>query len=285
MATRTVVFVGIVTFALGCSKSGSEKPTPVISVGTTSPTTKPADATTLPPNDDPTKPVYTFQPRSVTFSDAVTENSPEEQMPPPDRTLNGLSTGKLREAVQKQFEQVGFTAPSGRKLAYTAMVDTEYGPVTMALLPEVAPNHVRNFIALARAGYYDGLLFEHVVQQEGEGGAKLEMIEGGCPLGTGEPGIGHLGYWLKPEFSDKVTHEEGTVGACRDDQPDSAACRFYITLSKAPVLDGNYTVFAKVTQGLDAVRKIGQLPRPDGSNRPLKPAGIRKVTIQTREVD
>src|SRR5207244_7503839 len=135
----------------------------------------------------------------------------------------------------------------------------EDGSLTLALLPNVAPNHVRNFVALARAGYYDGLLFEHVIQQEGDGpDARLELVEAGCPLGTGEAGIGHLGYWLPPEFSDKVKHEEGTVGACRADDPDTAGCRFYITLSKAPVMDGNFTVFGRVTSGLDVVRRIAQ---------------------------
>ena len=69
------------------------------------------------------------------------------------------------------------------------------------------------------------------------------------------------------------------------DQPDTAACRFYITLSPAPVMDGQFTVFGRVTQGLDVVHKIVKQPRPDGGVRPLKPTAIRTVTIQTREVD
>lgn len=281
MTTRTALFVGTLTLALGCSKA--DKPTPVVSVAAVPPAT-PAE-----PSPPPAPPAEAVVPpggyAKAIFADAVTENSPEEQSIPPDRTLTGLATAKLREEVQRQFERVVFTTPAGKRLSYTASLDTEYGPIVMTMLPEVAPNHVRNFVALARAGYYDGLLFENIVRQDGEDGTKLEMVQGGCPLGTGEAGIGHLGYWLKPEFSDKLTHEAGTVGACRDDAADSAACRFYITLGTAPVMDGHFTAFAKVTQGLDAVRKIGQLPRPDGSARPLKPAEIRKVTIQTREVD
>ncbi len=223
------------------------------------------------------------------FAQAVTENSPEDQLPPPDKTLNGLSTGKLRIEVQRLWDEVIFTSPAGKRLAYSATLDTEFGLVTLALLPEVAPNHVRNFVALARAGYYDGLVFEHVIQQtaetEDKKEEKVELIEGGCPLGTGEPGIGHLGYWLKPEFSSTVKHEEGTVGACLSGAEDTAGCRFYITLSKAPVMDGNFTVFGKVTQGLDVLRTIVRQPRQDGSIRPDKPAIIRKVTIQTREVE
>jgi peptidyl-prolyl cis-trans isomerase B (cyclophilin B) len=260
-----VVGVGVV----GCAGEPSDKPSPTASVPS-------ADAGT---SGDSAK--------VASFSDAITEDSPDDQQPPPDRTLNGLSTGKLRVEVQRQWERIAFAAPSGKKLAYSATLDTECGPVALALLPEVAPNHVRNFVALARAGYYNGLVFEQVIQQEGEGGpeAKLELVEAGCPLGTGEPGIGHLGYWLKPEFNESVKHEEGTVGACLSGGEDTAACRFYITLSKAPVMDGNFTVYGKVTHGLDVIRTIAKQPRPDGSPRPTRPVVIRKVTIQTREVE
>jgi peptidyl-prolyl cis-trans isomerase B (cyclophilin B) len=225
-------------------------------------------------------------PAGPSFADAVTEVSPDDQQPPPDRTLTGLSTGKLREEVLRRWGQVRLTGPSGKPMAFTATLDTDFGPVVIELRPDIAPNHVRNFVALAEAHYYDGLHVERIIQQQSEGGddAKLELVEAGCPLGTGEPGIGHLGYWLKPEFNDKVTHEPGTVGACRDAAPDSAACRFYITLSKAPVMDGNFTVFGKVTRGLEAVHTIAQQPRAEGSPSPEKPVVIRKVTIQTREV-
>src|SRR5713226_7597855 len=108
-------------------------------------------------------------------------------------------------------------------------------------------------MVLARLGYYDGLLFERLVREQSEvkPEEKLEMIQGGCPLGTGETFSGSIGYWLLPELDAKLIHEEGTVGAPHDLEPDTAGTRFYITLSKAPVLDGNFTVFGKVTRGLD----------------------------------
>lgn len=91
----------------------------------------------------------------------------------------------------------------------------------------------------------------------------LELIEGGCPLGTGDAGCGSIGYWMKPEFSPTI-HTEGTVGAFHDEeQPDTAACKFYITLSKAPVMDGEYTVFGKVVTGIAAARRILEQPTRD----------------------
>jgi cyclophilin family peptidyl-prolyl cis-trans isomerase len=154
----------------------------------------------------------------------------------------------------------------------------------------VAPNHVRNFIVLARIGYYDGLVFERIYHDQSDvvPGEKVELIEGGCPLGTGEPGLGSIGYWLKSEFSSDLHHDEGTVGACRDETDDTAACRFYITLSRAPVLDGQRTIFAKVTRGIDVVRRISTQSAsntaeyPDGM-RPEHPIVIRKVTIVAKE--
>jgi peptidyl-prolyl cis-trans isomerase B (cyclophilin B) len=258
---------------VGCGGKPTDKPAPTVSVPT-------------PGGEAPDSSASAPAPMAASFADAVTENSPDDQLPPPDRTLNGLSTGKVRVEVQRLWDDIPFATAAGKKLAYTATLDTELGPVAIALLPEIAPNHVRNFVALARAGYYDGLLFESVIQQQGDGpDARLDLVEGGCPAGTGEPGIGHLGYWLKPEFNAAVKHEEGTVGACLSGAEDTAACRFYISLSKAPLMDGNFTAFGKVTAGLDVVRTIGKQPRPDGSTRPHTPAAIRTVTIQTREVE
>jgi peptidyl-prolyl cis-trans isomerase B (cyclophilin B) len=215
---------------------------------------------------------------------------------PPDMTVTGKPVGKLYDEVVRLWTTIRFTSQAGKPLFYSAAIETDQGTIDIALRPDVAPNHVRNFVALAKAGYYDGLRFDRVRHEEPEtpaGGPALDLIEGGCPLGTGELGYGSIGYWLKPEFDDKekpkLTHDEGTVGACRGTEADSAACRFYVTLSKAPYLDGNYTAFGKVTHGLDVARRIFQQPGvsaetdPDGSRRPLNPVLIRKVTVQVTE--
>jgi peptidyl-prolyl cis-trans isomerase B (cyclophilin B) len=166
----------------------------------------------------------------------------------------------------------------------------------MALLSDAAPNHVRNFVALARAGYYDGLSFDHVRHDVSDApeykGRVLDLIEAGDPLGADDPeDHDSIGYWLKPETSAKVDHEEGSVGAVRGEEPDSAGCKFYIVLSKEPPIPKeSYTVFGKVTKGLDVAHKIHEQPvieaeQEVGYSRPLKPVVIRKVTIQTNEVD
>ncbi len=95
-------------------------------------------------------------------------------------------------------------------------METEVGTVEITLRPDLAPNHVRNFIALSMLGYYDGLVFERTVHAKpaDHPEQEVDVLEGGCPLGTGDIGIGSLGYWLKPEYSQEK-HDVGTVGAPR----------------------------------------------------------------------
>jgi peptidyl-prolyl cis-trans isomerase B (cyclophilin B) len=257
---------------VGCGKSdparvGQEaRGTPILSV----------------PNDAP-KP--SAGPRlDQSFAEAVLEDSPGNQQPPVDATIAGQSTAKLRVEVQKLWDTIRFTTPAGQPIIHIAHFDTEFGSFDLRLLHEIAPNHVRNFVALAKAGYYDGLVFEQAIQTKAEdSGDLLEFVEGGCPVGTGEQGLGHLGYWLKPEFTDAVKHEPGTFGAWRDENPNSAGCRFYIALTNAPGMDGNATAYGKIVAGLDVVRTISKRTRNDGA-APVKPAGIRSVTIETQEV-
>jgi peptidyl-prolyl cis-trans isomerase B (cyclophilin B) len=226
------------------------------------------------------------------FGDATraADNPPGDANRPPDTTVTNKPVFKILEAVGQTWDSIRFVSPAGKKIHYTADIDTSMGQIRLVLFPEQAPNHVRNFIALARAGYYDQLFFDRVRREQGEG-QSFESVEAGCPLGTGEPGNGSIGYWLKDELTpgDKMSHEEGTVGACRGNEADTAACRFYITLSKAPFLDGNDTIFGKVVQGLDVARRISLQPvivddqNIDGARRPEKPIVIQKVTIHETE--
>src|SRR5262249_27214134 len=228
------------------------------------------------------------------FADATRPDPPAEAQRPDDMPMTGTPTGKLCTEVQRLWATIRFVSDSGKPLAYAATLETSHGTVEIALRPDLAPNHVRSFVALAKAGYYDGLLFERVVHQQAPDDPEtfLDSIEGGCPGGTGERGYGSVGYWLKPELNPQVAHEPGTVGACHGEELDSAGCRFYVVYQcKTKALDGNYTVFGKVSKGLDVVRKIYEQPvkieegDPDGCHRPEQPVIIRKVTVQSKEVD
>lgn len=224
---------------------------------------------------------------SQPFAEATCAYVPDQVLPA--KTMTGKSVAKVYEKVVKLWGEIRFEEPPSKKI-YLATVVTEMGPFDIQLNPELAPNHVRNFIALAQAGYYNGLVFERALHEMSDDNNKLELIEGGCPMGTGDPGLGSIGYWLKPEFSDDVHHEAGSVGAYHGELAESAACRFYVTLGPAPVMDGAYTVFGKVVRGMDVVQKIATQPvlnaseYPDG-DRPQKPIVIQRVQIQIKDVE
>jgi cyclophilin family peptidyl-prolyl cis-trans isomerase len=231
--------------------------------------------------------------RHQAFADAVrsADNPPPGADRPPDETATGKPVHRILESVRANWDAIRFTSAAGKKITYTALVETSDGTMQIALFGDLAPNHVRNFIALARAGYYDQLFVDRVIhEQDATTGQEVHMLEAGCPLGTGETKGGSIGYWVKQEFApaDKMTHEEGTVGACRDSDADTAGTRFYINLTRAPFLDGNYTVFGKVVEGLDVMRKIAKEPvviDDEGASRPEKAVVIHRVTILAQEVE
>jgi peptidyl-prolyl cis-trans isomerase B (cyclophilin B) len=281
----TVAGVGVV----GCGRPAQQPAQQKAEASATPAPPGAAGAKETPPAQ-PQQPARANTPSQRSFAEATRSEPPADWPPPPDVTRAGKSVGKLYTEVVKVWDGVHFVTPAGKRVVHHAILDTEQGVVDIELRPDWAPNHVRNFVALARVGYYDGLVFERTIHQESDvqPGDKLDLIEAGCPLGTGESGTGSIGYWLKPEFNAQVHHEEGTVGACRGEEADTAGCRFYISLCKAPFLDGNYTVFGKVAGGLDVARKIFTQPVKEdeqGEQRPLKPVVINKVTIQTKEVD
>jgi peptidyl-prolyl cis-trans isomerase B (cyclophilin B) len=181
---------------------------------------------------------------------------------------------------------VKFVSPAGKDLQYTATIKTKLGDVVILLSPKASPNHVRNFVALARAGYYNGLCFDRAERTQVEG-KEFECLYAGCPEGSGDAGLGSIGYWMKPELNPKLEHMPGTVGAYHEEDVETAACKFYITLSPAPHKDGAFSVFGRVTQGLDVLRAIrGRPVHPDDfKDRPVEPVVMESVTIDVREVE
>jgi peptidyl-prolyl cis-trans isomerase B (cyclophilin B) len=145
----------------------------------------------------------------------------------------GVRYKKFRsEEVKKMSEQ-------------QAIIHTTLGDITLKFFPEVAPNHVNNFIELAKKGFYNGTTFHRVV-------AKF-VIQG-------------PGYQIKAEFNNKP-HRRGTLSMARSAHPDSAGSQFFICVADAPSLDGKYTVFGEVAKGMEVVDKIVSQPR-DGNDNP-----------------
>jgi len=153
-----------------------------------------------------------------------------------------------------------------------ALIKTNFGDIKIKLLPEIAPETVRNFITLTKSNFYDGTLFHRVIPKF--------MIQGGDP-NTKEPdksvwGQGGPGYNLKAEFNSR-SHLRGIVSMARSTDPDSAGSQFFIVTSDSTFLDRQYTVFAEVVEGLEIADKIVNLPR-DGNDCPKEEAKMLQIT-------
>src|SRR5262245_3383776 len=126
----------------------------------------------------------------------------------------------------------------------TMILDTTQGKVVIEMRPDLAPGHVARIKELVRSGFYDGIVFHRVIEGF--------MAQTGCPHGTGTGGSGKK---LKAEFS-KEKHVRGTVSMARAQNPDSGDSQFFICFADAPFLNGQYTVWGKVTAGMENVDKI-----------------------------
>jgi peptidylprolyl isomerase/peptidyl-prolyl cis-trans isomerase B (cyclophilin B) len=120
------------------------------------------------------------------------------------------------------------------------------GQIRIEFFPQDAPKTVENFVTLARRGFYDGLTFHRVVAGF--------VVQGGDPKGNG---TGGPGYTIKAEFNARK-HTRGAVAMARSQHPDSAGSQFYITYGPQPHLDGQYTVFGQVVDGMEHVDRIKQ---------------------------
>ena len=143
-----------------------------------------------------------------------------------------------------------------------AIIKTKFGDIEMKFYPELAPNHVDNFIKLAKSGFYNGTIFHRVIPGF--------MIQGGDPntkssfnreiFGQGGPG-----YAIKAEFSD-MPHKRGIVSMARAEDPNSAGSQFFIVIEDSRYLDTKYTVFGMVTKGIGVADKIVNVARDERDN-------------------
>jgi cyclophilin family peptidyl-prolyl cis-trans isomerase len=126
----------------------------------------------------------------------------------------------------------------------TIILETTKGKVAIAMRPDLAPGHVARIKELVRDGFYDGIAFHRVIDGF--------MAQTGCPQGTGTGGSGKK---LKAEFSQEK-HVRGTVSMARATNPDSGDSQFFICFAESPWLNGKYTVWGKVIEGMENVDKI-----------------------------
>lgn len=142
-------------------------------------------------------------------------------------------------------------AETASKAETRAIITTKFGDIEIRFFPDKAPKHVENFIKLAKSESYNGTIFHRVIPDF--------MIQGGDPLTKGKDisryGTGGPGYHLKAEFNDRP-HVRGAVSMARSQHPDSAGSQFFIVIKDSHFLDGKYTVFGEVVNGMEVADKI-----------------------------
>jgi peptidyl-prolyl cis-trans isomerase B (cyclophilin B) len=154
-----------------------------------------------------------------------------------------------------------------------AVLDTSAGTMTLEFFHDKAPGHVKNFVDLAKKGFYDGTVFHRTIPGF--------MIQGGCPDGTGRGGPG---YQIQAEFND-VKHVRGVLSMARSSDPNSAGSQFFICHGDAAFLNGQYTAFGQLVAGDDTLERIATAktkPGGEGSS-PVSPVKVKSVSIVEKE--
>jgi len=164
-----------------------------------------------------------------------------------------------------------------------AVLDTSLGKVVLMFYPDKAPNHVKNFIKLAKEGFYDGTRFHRCIPGF--------MVQGGDPKskalskvgewGTGGHEVDGKEVTVMAEFND-VSHVRGILSMARSAEPDSASSQFFITVKDSPFLDQQYSAFGKVVSGMDVVDKIVLTgdANNNGAVEPSKAIVLKSVKIE-----
>lgn len=173
-----------------------------------------------------------------------------------------ISVGAYAQYGMPAPKTITVTKEEIKKMSQTkAIIETKFGTITLKFFPDVAPGHVKNFIDLAKKGFYDGTTFHRVIPGF--------MIQGGDPnskeADKNKHGMGGPGYTIKAEFNDKP-HKRGTLSMARAGHPDSAGSQFFICVADARFLDKQYTAFGEVESGMEVADKIVSQPRDARDN-------------------
>ena len=164
-----------------------------------------------------------------------------------------------------------------------AVLVTDKGEMVVTFFPEQAPKHVQSFLKLAQTGFYEGVSFHRIMRNF--------MVQTGCPNSKagakGIPGTGNPGYQLPAEFND-IPHKRGILSMARARDPNSAGSQFFIVHGDhASFLDGQYTVFGKVEDGLDVLDAIASVDCDFGSggerSKPKERIEIKKIELRPRQ--
>ncbi len=154
------------------------------------------------------------------------------------------------------------------------VLETTQGPITFELYDDIAPLAVENFTTHIKNGYYDGLVFHRII--------KNFMIQGGDPQGSGRGGVSIWGKPFKDEFKPGVTFDKAGILAMANAGPSTNGSQFFITTAPTPWLNAHHTIFGKVIDGMDAVKKLNNVATMgrSGGDRPLETQKIIKASVK-----
>lgn len=203
--------------------------------------------------------------------EAFAEKYPDSKYLQDDKVQNALVKIQEVRKVLKQDDindvlaSVAATPPEPVNPGESATIETPFGRMTVKFFTDKAPNHAANFKRLAKAGYYNGTTFHRIIPDF--------VIQGGDILSRdgnkGNDGTGGPGYSVDAEFND-IHHRMGILSMARAQNPNSAGSQFFVCAGDVPHLDGQYTVFGEVVEGLEVIEKIVQQKR-DNRDNPLTP--------------
>ncbi|MEX2670874.1 MAG: peptidylprolyl isomerase [Phycisphaeraceae bacterium] len=195
---------------------------------------------------------------------------PPDDPPKPDEPTPPTDPAETPAASEPTAETEAASAAQPRRNPRVVM-ETSAGVMTLELLEDVAPRTAAHFMQLVHDGFYDGRSFHRIIPDF--------IIQGGCPF---HDGTGGCGYTINPEFND-TPHDRGVVSMARTADPYSASAQFFICLQRENCahLDGQYTAFAKVVDGLHALDEMAAMPLTNYElGTPADPPMIHHVYVE-----
>ncbi len=195
------------------------------------------------------------------------------QNPSVAQTSDSYATSTTSTATTTNPNPTSITTPNYKTM--TATLHTSMGDITIQFYPDQAPKAVENFVKLAQSGFYDSTKFHRVIEGF--------MDQGGDPLTKDDSqmakwGTGGPGYTIPDEFGTTYRNTAGTIAMANTSAPNSSGSQFFLNAVDNAFLDGKYTVFGKITSGMDVVTAINKVP-VNSDDRPLTPVVLKSVTI------
>jgi cyclophilin family peptidyl-prolyl cis-trans isomerase len=188
------------------------------------------------------------------------------------KTLNPVKITKIK--IEPRREEP-FKAATIDEMRKEVIIRTSMGDITVALEPDLAPEHVRNFLKLVQSGWYDQTAFHRIIPGF--------VIQGGLTETRAEGRPHYADKWvrnLKGEFNQTRKHTRGVLSMARASDPNSAQTSFFIMLAPAQNLDGNYSIFGKVVDGFETLDKIEKAQRREGSEAPVERIELIEAVIK-----